>query len=288
MRYTTLAVLLAVAWPALAASHFPAETGNWWEFSYLEHQGGWGISHRDSGTVRWEVVSVQHFITEPGQTAITVLQTRALARSRTEAGIWGDHPPVVDEFDSLFDPPRLTRDTLVLRGVDGMNGLWFEGDSCWSFVLDPTAGTGNSRVTLVPQRVAYGADSIQATQVRPDACRAGSDTIAFTDCIEPRYFSTSEGIGPVAFAASSPTCLMDAFWGEEWQLLAAHIVTAVVDPGRRPAPGARALQGRGSAVEAFDLCGRRAPVRPAGVNGMVLLRVLGASPGVAACVAVVR
>jgi hypothetical protein len=272
MRYTTPALLLAIVWPTLGASHFPAETGNWWEFSYLTYQGGWGVSHRDSGTVRWDVVSVQYFITDPGQTEFTIVQTRSLVRSRTEGGIWGDQHPVVDEFDSLFDPPRVTTDTLVLRGVDGVNGLWFAGDSCWSFVLDPAAGTSGRGITLVAQTVPFGSDSIQATQVRPDGCRTGSDSILPFDCIEPRYYSTAEGIGPVAYMARSPTCLMDAYWGEEWQLLDAHIAATAVGPAPRAAP---ARFRRGGAAEAYDLCGRRVPARPVGAAGVVLQRLPG-------------
>jgi hypothetical protein len=101
VRHTTLAVLLAVALPALAASHFPAETGNWWEFSYRSSQGGWGASRVDSGSVRWEITTVSYFISNPGQTAVTIEQTRSLAARSYTPGILGDQVG----WDSVYQPP---------------------------------------------------------------------------------------------------------------------------------------------------------------------------------------
>ena len=232
------AMTIALALAGLAgATHFPLAVGNHWDFSYVTSVGGWGGGQTDSGSLRWEITDVEVLESMPPQTRVTIREVRSIVRSINQPMMFESRPG----WDSTYDPARVTVDTVVLRGRDGDYGLWFEGDSCWSFVLDPSAGVGSAGVALAPVRVYYAGDSISAVEVRPDVCRYGTDTASFPlDCTEPDYFATAEGIGPVAYRSASPACLMDAYWYERWTLASA---TLAVGRGWLPA-------GRGMRVSA--------------------------------------
>jgi hypothetical protein len=229
-------VVLAALGACSAADHFPVQVGNRWEFAYRKSQGGWGSSLTDSGTVEWLLVQLEVLESYPPQSRITIRQQTNLARRTYHPGI--EDSTGSSGYDSIFEPPRTTVDSVILRGTDGVNGLWFEGDTCWSFVLNPDADYSAGRVALVPGKVLLGGDSIAAYEVRSDTCRYGlPDTVGPYQaywCMEPRYFSTADGIGPVAYRWQSPSCLMDAYYSGQWTLQSTNVVGAAV--GRVAAP----------------------------------------------------
>ena len=219
---------------ATQASHFPLHEGNRWEFTFSCCSGGWGISLCETGNVTWEITSIEQMESYPVQYRITIAQTRGLERKWRSGGIWGDEQIEGVEYDSTFNPPCTTSSSLVLRGVDGTAGLWFEGDSCWSFLLDYPADIPNNQCTALPVKAWYAGDSIAAVRVDARICRAGGDTSAqsWYPCMDPEFFTVADGIGPVAWQRTSSPCLMDAYWSERWTLNATTLNVGGFRPDR--------------------------------------------------------
>jgi hypothetical protein len=129
-------------------------------------------------------------------------------------------------YDSTYNPPRISVDTLVLRGKGGVNGLWFEGDTCWSFIQDDEGDIPAELLEVNEAKVFFDGDSIEAVSLDPLPCRDSNydpDNPLYISFLEPAYFSTADGIGPVAYYHTSPDNLMDAYWYEFWTLIAANV-----------------------------------------------------------------
>lgn len=206
------AIVVLAACVISAEDHFPFVQGSEWEFSRTRFSGGWGGGVRDSGSLTWEVVSIEVLESFPVQYRIGIEQTVSVARRVKTPAI---PEPDSAAYDSTFSPPRVSVDTVVLRGIDGVNGLWFEGDPCWSFVRDPGDSVPEG-VAVEPRRVLFGGDSLDAVRVDPGDCRRPPGYSQ--SCGEPEYFTTADGIGPVAYYDRSDVCLMDANWSEDWRL----------------------------------------------------------------------
>jgi hypothetical protein len=203
------------------ADYFPFEEGYYWEFSFTSNIGGMISSTMDSGTVEWEVIAVAELETFPVQYEISIEQKRHLSRRKVDS-YWEPVPA----YDSTFSPPRTTVETLVVHGVDGVNGLTMGDDSCWSFIHDPEGDVPGDMVELTDVKVWYGGDSLGAVRVDPLPCRDPNypgNGQPYLSVFGPYYFSLADDIGPAGFYAASSPLLMDAYYAEQWILLETNV-----------------------------------------------------------------
>lgn len=213
------ALLLTLAGTLAASNHMPVALGNSWEFAFRDFSGGWGMSRVDSGTVNWRVSSVEHLESYPVLTRVTIVQTTTTIRRMSNGGVWASDT-LDNGYDSILDPPRVLVDTLTLESLEGVNGWWWQGDTCWSFVVDPGIEDTTGRAGVVDTVAVYNGDTLDAADVHSEMC-GGGEVVTYS-CAEPTYFTTVDGIGPVAFHHRSSPCLMDAYWGSDWELLSVN------------------------------------------------------------------
>jgi hypothetical protein len=188
------------------ADLFPAREGNWWRYSFTTDTGLAGASKFDSGTVQWQVIQ-----NSQGNDTywITILQQRNLVRSKTTLVTY---PPVI--FDSLFNPPRSTIDTLMLTGKYTSNGLVINNDNCYPLIHQPLCWT-TVPCTLNMVAIAYHGKSITGYIVDPVACPLPA-------CSPQITFTQADGIGIVAYESKSPSqsvCLTSPITSEQWTLI---------------------------------------------------------------------
>ena len=225
MKYLASAfiVALAVLNSFAASDYLPIKQGNAWLFTYKASNGGWGSVTTDSGTVRWEIVSAITTSSFPGQVTVTILETKNLCRRTYKPGVLvlGD----TGGYDSVFVPFRVTKDTVVLKGLDPGNGISINSDTCFSFFHDPKATIPAGEALFRDTTVSCMGKNLTAVIVDPSPCRAGT---AF--CVEPRYYITAPDVGPVGYHSASPSCLMDAYWTEDWSLVWTNLIPVVGGP----------------------------------------------------------
>jgi len=152
-RFSLFVVASGALLATAAADYFPIQTGNAWTFLYVSTSAPVVPNPptlRDSGTVKWEIVSNRiRPLTEgiyPGILLFDVKQTRSLVRrTLTQTGSSG--------YDSIFTPSRKTIDTISLWDDPLLNKICFSGDTCPFAAHDPTVAmpTGlSSKDTTVP------------------------------------------------------------------------------------------------------------------------------------------
>jgi hypothetical protein len=215
-----IAVILSVNVFA-AGDYFPIKQGNAWLFNYNKSFNSWGSSTTDSGTVRWEVLSVTTFITYPAQVVATVLETKSLCRRTFRPG-WAIPGGDTTGYDSVFIPFRVTRDTVLLKGLDPGNGISISNDTCFSFFHDPKGAIPAGKALVRDTSVSCMGKTLAAVVVDPRPCRGDN-----ADWI---YYITAPDLGPVEYHMSSSPYIMDAFWGEQWKLVWTNVVPVVGGP----------------------------------------------------------
>ena len=235
-----------------AGDHFPAITGNYWLFSYRSLRGGWGSSVVDSGTVKWEIRSLIATKSYPAQVTALIEQTRTCIRRKVTPGI--EDPPGLAGYDSIYSPPRITRDSLRLHWLEPGNAITRDSDTCIIMAHDPAQTLPSGKDVIRDTSVIYSGGLVYAKIIDPSPCRGG-----LPQCEEPDWFMTAAGIGPVAYFKQSPSCLMDAYWSERWSLVQTNAQTGVITPH-----GPRGLTVRGmplaikaTGLRVFDPAGRR-------------------------------
>ncbi|MGB7567063.1 MAG: hypothetical protein WBM07_04330, partial [Chitinivibrionales bacterium] len=188
------------------ADLFPAREGNWWLYSFTTDTSLAGASKFDSGTVQWQVTQ-----NSQGNDTywITILQQKNLVRSKTTLVTY---PPVI--FDSLFDPPRSTFDTLTLTGKYTSNGLVINNDNCYPLIHQPLCWT-TAPCTLSTVAIAYHGKSITGYIIDPISCPLPA-------CSPQVTFTQADGIGLVAYESKSPSqsvCVTSPMTSEQWTLV---------------------------------------------------------------------
>jgi hypothetical protein len=233
-----------------AVDYFPAKVGNYWLFSYGSSSGGWGSIVVDSGSIKWEIRSIIATKSYPSQVTAMIEQTRNLLRRTFTPGQIITGSP---GYDSVYSPPRITRDSLYLHWLEPGNAITRDSDTCSIMAHDPAGALPAGTLIIRDTSVLYGGNSISAKIIDPSPCRGGMQ-----QCDEPNWLITAAGIGPVRYFNRSPSCLMDAYWSETWKLLQTNAGGSAVDQGRRNAYMSiitqRRLNGR---IQTFDTRGRR-------------------------------
>jgi len=223
MGYALCAGAVLSAWGA--GDYFPAKVGNYWLFSYRSSSGGWGSNAVDSGTVTWEIRSIIATKSYPAQVTAMIEQTRALAHRKFTPGIMV--PPGLPGYDSVYSPPRITRDSLRLRWLEPGNAITRDTDTCFIMAHDPAGTLPAGKAVIGDTSVIYGGNPVSATIIDPSPCRSGMQ-----QCEEPDWFVTAAGIGPVGYFKRSPLCLMDAYWSETWDLVRTNTQSNGILPHR--------------------------------------------------------
>jgi len=219
MKVTLLSGLL---FAAVFASHFPYEKGNQWMFSYIDYSFAYmGGNSTDSGTVFWELDSLEELPTALIRYRARIIQEKSLIR-RSKNNF------TAANTDTTYSPPLITKDTLYLRITVGINGIEFEGDSCWSFVHDPDSMLSEGMAEIRKTKVFYDGDSIDAVEVDPLPCRdrgidQGGKMMPPYSYYPPIWFITADNIGPVGYYRGTPEGLMDIYWEENWNLIWANL-----------------------------------------------------------------
>ncbi|MBD3321718.1 MAG: hypothetical protein GF350_11540, partial [Chitinivibrionales bacterium] len=217
-----------ILWPAVflctgiaEADHFPAEVGYWWEFSYTRSSSGLAEYRTDSGTVNWEIYSIEVMESYPTQIRIRIKETKRIVR---RYGSFIEGTGGFQERDTTYNPPLIMNDTVVLHSLGNSNGLWYEGDSCWSFVHDPQGEIPQGKLELRNVTITLFNQKLEAVEIDPSSCREGAGASGSpAQYYAPRYFTTADNYGPVAFHAQSPSGLLGADWSEDWILLNTNV-----------------------------------------------------------------
>jgi hypothetical protein len=199
------------------ADLFPAREGNWWHFRYTIAFGSLAGAKVDSGTVQWRIFQIL-----PGNNTywIKIQQERDLIRSKTNILV------LPTNTDSLFNPPRITIDTLTLTGHYLNAGLVLDNDSCFSLLHAPYCNA--AQCSLRTQQMMYDGKTIVGYIVDPVFCR--SKGVLSANCIGPQRFTQADGIGPVAFESSLSPCIMDVARNEQWTLIDHHASNRWLEP----------------------------------------------------------
>jgi hypothetical protein len=199
------------------ADLFPAREGNWWLYSFTADTSRDGATKFDSGTVLWRVTQ-----NIPGNETywVKILQERDLVRSKTTLVTY---PPVI--FDSLFNPPRKTVDTLTLAGTYTSNGLAINGNSCYQLIHQPKCWI-TTPCTLGTIAIPYHGKAITGYIIDPLPCPLPA-------CSPQITFTQADGIGLAAYESKSPSqsvCLTSPITSEQWTLLDYRAANQWVSP----------------------------------------------------------
>jgi hypothetical protein len=218
--------LLLCAFSWAAGDHFPIAHGNAWLFTCVKSNfgeclDGW-CTRTDSGTVKWEMVSVALGASVPGgvTTYITIKQTTSIVRRVVTGGT--ATPYAVSSYDSVFVPARVSIDSVRLTWKNSETGISILGDSCWSFVHDPRASIPAVKLAIRDTTVFCLGKTMGASIIDPALCRGKYDDLS--------WFITSADVGPVGYHMHSSPYIMDAAWQEDWSLTWTNVTTSVKIP----------------------------------------------------------
>ncbi|MBD3420133.1 MAG: hypothetical protein GF398_08460 [Chitinivibrionales bacterium] len=221
-RFNFLHIFILSALIAVSAEYFPFADGYRWQFAFDRSVTGLMGSTTDSGLVEWEIVAVEVMESYPVQYRIRILQTRRTLRryGASFAGTTG-----MQSYDSLVVPPLVSYDTVIVRSVGGVNGLWFEGDSCWSFVHNPNDSIPPNALTLTTGTISFRGQTLKTLSVDPAPCRGPTVGAGrpYLNCRAPSKFTLGENLGPVAYYSASSPCLMDYNLVEKWELVSTNV-----------------------------------------------------------------
>jgi hypothetical protein len=105
--------ILAAYSLSTAIDFFPLETGRIWRFNYKEFAGHSGGGTTKEGSIQWTINS--QTVRDPGKGSsnVRIIQKNELKRKKYS------YSDKVNDYDSLFDPPRVSIDTLTF--VDSAN-----------------------------------------------------------------------------------------------------------------------------------------------------------------------
>jgi hypothetical protein len=206
--------------PAATAEYFPVQTGNVWTFSYASTSAPVvpnPPTTRDSGTVKWEIVS--NIQTEESL-VIGVKQTRDLVRrTLTQPGASG--------YDSVFTSPRTKIDTIFLmEHLSPSNGICFPGDTCSFAVHDPTVAMP-AELSSKDTTVLFQGSSIAGKKMIVSEC----------SCLHKWYsysFTLGSAVGPVETYITPCPGLAGVSYKETWKLISREYPTAVSQGNARP------------------------------------------------------
>ena len=108
--YTTILTAYSLS---QAIDYFPVETGRSWVFSYVDFCGHSGGGTTKEGSIRWTIGSKTVRNTLNGASVVKVIQKNELKRKKYS------YLDRANNYDSLFDPPRVSVDTLTF--IDSAN-----------------------------------------------------------------------------------------------------------------------------------------------------------------------
>ena len=222
MKYLYSAIFMAImVFNSFAASdYFPIKQGNAWLFTYNKNLGSWLSGWTESGTIRWEIVSIVMATSYPGRMTATILETKSLCQRTHSPGGWAPGDTV--GYDSVFIPFRVTKDTILIKGLDPGNGLTVNADTCWSFVHDPKGTIPTGMLIVRDATVSCLGRSLSASIIDPSPCAS--------QLADQSYFITAPDLGPVEYHMTSSPYIVDAFWGEQWKLVWTNLNPVVGGP----------------------------------------------------------
>jgi hypothetical protein len=221
-------ILLFCIAPAVlsaATDYFPTDTGNTWTFSYVSSSSPAvpnPIVTRDSGSVKWEALRAMG-------NGIAVYfrfkQTRSLAR-RTVSG--GGNPG----YDSLFSPPRITTDTVILSRpvvlIDTLglrdslgNGLTFSNDTCPAAVHDFLKSVP-STMTVKDTTVQFDGSAYACKKITPSECSCYKSFLW--------SFVLADRVGPVGAHITLCPGYVGGIYNETWRLVSREYPPVAVQP----------------------------------------------------------
>jgi hypothetical protein len=154
-----------------APDFFPLEKGNAWNFLFFSTSSAVipnpPVTH-DTGTISWEVLAST---LAGGKNEYPIREVRNLVR-RYQTGI--------QNYDSVFSPPRVTIDTLVLTAAPLANDLSFKDATCACMVHDPVVPLP-SGLTIKDTTVQYNQGTVNAVKTIPANCSC-SQSLLWTFC----------------------------------------------------------------------------------------------------------
>jgi hypothetical protein len=216
-RYFLLVMLAAIAIPASGADdHFPLKKGNTWLYDYTYHSGGEYTTGVDSGTIQWEIMAVDRAVSFPELVMVYIQQTKTIDRKKYHTTF----PDAASRYDSLYVPPRIFLDTIVLTSRTGGKLLTDDRDSSWSILRDPAGVNVGGRL--------FRRDTIVHYQQKPCAAIVVDHSAWYGEQAglhEHRYLITAPGVGIIEYHVTSPVLLVDFYSTEEWKLTWTNVVT---------------------------------------------------------------
>jgi hypothetical protein len=219
-RLLICVVFSGAIWSSFAADYFPVEPRNAWTFSYMSVSMPVipnPTTTKDSGTVKWEIV-------ENRNVEMVNIYTVNLKHSLVRRTMTLSDSSV--KYDSVFSPPRITIDTVVLRERVDQTGIGFSNATCAFAVHDPT-------VAMPPEL------SSKDTTVSFDGSPVAGKKMVVSECscLDAKYaysFTLGPAIGPVeAYITTCPT-LAGSSYRETWKLISREYPTYALSGNASP------------------------------------------------------
>jgi hypothetical protein len=144
-RHFLLVMLAAISIPAFGADdHFPLKKGNAWLYDYIYRSGGEYTQGVDSGTINREIMAVDRAVSFPELVMVYIQQTKTIYRKKYQTTF----PDAASRYDSLYVPPRIFLDTIVLKSNMAGNVLTDVSDSSWLILRYPAEVNLAGRLSL--------------------------------------------------------------------------------------------------------------------------------------------
>jgi len=190
-----------------------------------------------TGTITWKITSVAVLESLPLQYRINIEETRSLEHYTEPSVIFidsnGNSQP--SSNDTTYFPPLITINDLVIKGTDGVNGLSFENDDCWSFIHDKNGSGVDSLVIVTDTSFSFSDNAFEypAIIVNPSPCLNISESYIAVLHKRPShpiqlpiynsyYYILADELGPVGYhSESSP--LMQQGYQEDWTLVSTNV-----------------------------------------------------------------
>ncbi len=173
---------------------FPIQTGNTWKFSFEEYNGHGSGGTTWKGHISWTILSQTMIDSGKGKSIVDVAQkSELMAKS-----YW--YFDLVDNYDSIFDPPRITLDTITL--IDSSN-ICLDTENNRILIHDPQ-GPVSDRYCVIDTTIKINENDLSCVIPIDTPCDLSSDhNLEHVKHSEFNFFYQAESKGPVKYIFDS-------------------------------------------------------------------------------------